>query len=157
MTQTAAILETPIGNLGVQMAARALIGITLNPDKRYFRAASVARHISQEILAYFSDPNHFFALDYVLSGTAFQLQVWQALIKIPVGETRSYGALAKTLHTSARAVGNACRANPIALIIPCHRVIAHDGTLGGFNGKTSGLSLRHKHWLLQHEQALTTG
>ncbi len=84
------------------------------------------------------------------SGTPFQQRVWRELICIPKGKTRSYGDLAKKLHSSARAVAGACRRNPLPLLVPCHRVVARDG-LGGFMGKTDGPALAIKQWLLQHE------
>ena len=83
-------------------------------------------------------------------GTAFQLAVWAALRAIPAGSTLSYGALAARLGRPAavRAVGAANGANPIALFVPCHRVIAADGTLWGYGG-----GLERKRWLLAHEGA----
>jgi O-6-methylguanine DNA methyltransferase len=84
-----------------------------------------------------------------LRGTPFQLQVWQELRSIPWGKTVSYGELARRLGKprAARAVGQACGANPIPLIVPCHRVIAAGGGLGGYSS-----GLERKKWLLQHER-----
>jgi O-6-methylguanine DNA methyltransferase len=81
-------------------------------------------------------------------GTAFQQEVWQFLLTIPPGETRSYGEVATALERpgAARAIGQACGANPIPLLIPCHRVLAADGKRGGFS---SGLAW--KRWLLERE------
>lgn len=89
-----------------------------------------------------------------LQGTSFQIQVWQELRQIPPGETISYQELARRLRKpkAARAVGQACGANPIPLIVPCHRVIAGNGALGGFS---SGLA--RKKWLLDYEQGKLTG
>lgn len=70
-------------------------------------------------------------------GSAFQRRVWQALRRIPYGETRSYGELAVAIGSCARAVGGAVARNPLSIIIPCHRVIAADGDLGGYAGGTS--------------------
>jgi methylated-DNA-[protein]-cysteine S-methyltransferase len=84
------------------------------------------------------------------AGTAFQQRVWQAMREIPLGETISYGALAKQLNSSARAVGNACRTNPIPIIIPCHRIVAKHG-IGGFSGMIQGTRITMKEWLLRHE------
>jgi methylated-DNA-[protein]-cysteine S-methyltransferase len=83
-------------------------------------------------------------------GTVFQLKVWTALQRIPAGQTRSYGQLAAEIGEpdSARAVGLANGQNPIAIVIPCHRVIGADGTLTGFGG-----GLPRKRWLLSHEGA----
>ncbi len=76
-------------------------------------------------------------------GTPFQKKVWKAMLKIPSGQTRSYGWLAKQVggKNKARAVGSACGANPLPIIIPCHRVIREDGSLGGYGG---GLDLKKK-------------
>ncbi len=87
-------------------------------------------------------------------GTPFQEIVWRALLEIPVGETRSYGQIAQALGVpdASRAVGAANGANPIALFVPCHRVIAADGTLHGYGG-----GLDRKAWLLKHEGARWAG
>jgi methylated-DNA-[protein]-cysteine S-methyltransferase len=86
-------------------------------------------------------------------GTDFQREVWTALQGIPVGETISYAELARRVgHPSAfRAVGSANGQNPIGIVVPCHRVIAADGTLGGYAG-----GLERKRWLLEHEGALAS-
>ena len=84
------------------------------------------------------------------AGTPFQQRVWRALQEIPVGIVRSYGGLADTLHSAPRAVGQACRKNPIAILIPCHRVVAKQG-LGGYAGKRTGPELAYKAFLLRHE------
>ncbi len=83
-------------------------------------------------------------------GTVFQKQVWQALLEIPSGETLTYGELAKKLESGPRAIGGACRRNPIPLLIPCHRVVAAHGD-GGFAGHTDGHWMEIKRWLLSHE------
>ena len=87
-------------------------------------------------------------LDVALTGTRFQLQVWTALRAIPVGETRTYGELARVVGapTAVRAVGAANGANPVSIVVPCHRVIGADGTLTGYGG-----GIERKRWLLQHE------
>jgi O-6-methylguanine DNA methyltransferase len=93
-------------------------------------------------------PTDFSSLPLALRGTAFQLRVWQELRQIPWGRTISYGELAARLGKpqASRAVGQAVGANPVAVIIPCHRVVAADGTLGGYGG-----GLHRKRWLLLHE------
>ncbi len=85
------------------------------------------------------------------AGTPFQLRVWNELVRIPFGQTRYYSEIAQQLNTSARAVANACRANPLAIVIPCHRVIAKSG-FGGYYGATQGRLAETKRWLLNHEQ-----
>lgn len=93
-----------------------------------------------------------FDIPYEVSGTAFQQKVWHELEAIPYGETRTYGEIARSLKTSARAVGNACRKNPLTLVVPCHRVVSAKG-IGGYSGKTAGGMLKIKQWLLEHEKA----
>ncbi len=97
---------------------------------------------------YFAGERLAFDLNLDPVGTPFQLRVWEALRQIPFGETRSYGEQASSMGrpTAARAVGAANRANPIAIVVPCHRVIGHDGSLTGFGG-----GVDRKRQLLRHE------
>jgi methylated-DNA-[protein]-cysteine S-methyltransferase len=147
-----AVVATPVGRIGVSLQNKALSDIhflpptvsTLNPQ------TAQARKACRQLRSYFHDPRKYFYIPLAPKGTTFQRRVWRALQRIPVGQTLSYGALARKLSTSARAVGNACRANPVPIVIPCHRVVAYDGA-GGFMGKRSGSALRLKQWLLQHE------
>lgn len=82
----------------------------------------------------------------------FEEKVWELLKKIPRGKVTTYGLIARKLNTKAyRAVGNACRRNPYAPIVPCHRVVRSDGTVGGFGGKTSGKWIKKKIKLLRKE------
>jgi len=102
-----------------------------------------------QLSEYFDGKRKIFDLPLVLHGTDFQLTVWKALQNIPYGETRSYGQLAATVGNpkASRAVGMANNRNPIAIIIPCHRVIGHDGSLTGYAG---GLEVKRQ--LLELEQ-----
>ena len=105
----------------------------------------------RELTAFFEGaPTDFAALSLDPRGTSFQLRVWQELRRIPWGQTISYGELARRVGSpkASRAVGQANAVNPIPLIIPCHRVIAANGSLGGYS---SGLD--RKRWLLRHEGA----
>jgi methylated-DNA-[protein]-cysteine S-methyltransferase len=86
-------------------------------------------------------------------GTVYQHRVWQALCTIPLGQTISYGALAKRLQSSPRAVANACRANPYVWVVPCHRVVALAG-LGGYCGQRTGVFIALKEQLLTFEKML---
>ncbi|UCC94149.1 MAG: methylated-DNA--[protein]-cysteine S-methyltransferase [Thermoplasmata archaeon] len=92
-----------------------------------------------------------FDLPLRADGTEFQRAVWTEMCRIPHGETRSYGQLAEAIGRpgAARAVGQACRSNPIGLIQPCHRVVGHNGALVGFGGQAKDLSL--KRHLIEHE------
>jgi len=112
--------------------------------------------VIHQLDCYFSNPNHQFEIPLELKGTAFQVRVWNALRLIPAGETISYGELADRLASSARAVGNACRANRLPLVVPCHRVVAKSG-LGGFMGQRQGGEISIKRCLLLHERAIDGG
>ncbi len=82
----------------------------------------------------------------------FDERVWKLMERIPRGNVTTYGQIARKLNTKAyRAVGNACRKNPYALRVPCHRVVRSDGTIGGFGGKTSGKTVEEKTLLLREE------
>jgi methylated-DNA-[protein]-cysteine S-methyltransferase len=104
----------------------------------------------REVTEYFSGRREVFTLKLAPSGTPFQQSVWTALRKIPFGETRTYGQLAAIVGNPAasRAVGRANATNPIALIIPCHRVVGFDGSLTGF---AFGEAIKRQ--LLEHEGA----
>lgn len=99
---------------------------------------------------YFDNPRSVPLIPLAPDGTPFQQRVWQVLQEIPCGETLTYGALARRLQSSARAVAGACRANPIPILIPCHRVVAVHG-MGGYMGQRAGVAMGIKQWLLRHE------
>ncbi|NOR51645.1 MAG: methylated-DNA--[protein]-cysteine S-methyltransferase [Gammaproteobacteria bacterium] len=90
------------------------------------------------------------ALPLDLAGTNYQRRVWSALQQIPLGETASYGAISDQLTSAPQAVAAACRANPVVLAVPCHRVISKSG-IGGFMGATEGDPVDIKRWLINHE------
>jgi len=106
------------------------------------------REVHRQVAEYSAGNRQAFEFDLMPDGTEFDRQVWKALSDIPFGRTVSYGAIAKAIGQpgAARAVGAANNANPIALIVPCHRVIGSDGNLVGFGG---GLPLKRR--LLEHE------
>jgi methylated-DNA-[protein]-cysteine S-methyltransferase len=114
---------------------------------------ALAERAARQLERYREDPDARFALPLQLRGTPFQLKVWQALTGIPRGETRTYGALAKALDSSARALGQACGENRFPVVIPCHRVVAAQG-FGGFAHARDGYLLGVKRWLLAHERAI---
>lgn len=141
----------PFGNLGIIVEDDFLAAIDFLGQKTpTVQGNALARKIATEIKQYLRNPEYHFSIPYRLSGTAFQNKVWRALLKIPPGELLSYGELAAKLKTGARAVGNACRKNPIPVIVPCHRVTARQG-IGGYMGKTRGSGVRMKQWLIAHE------
>lgn len=103
----------------------------------------------KQVLQYLQQPAAKFDLSLTQQGTAFQQRVWQAIAAIPLGEVRTYGELAREIGSGPRAVANACGANKLPLLVPCHRVVAQH-SLGGFmQGKANGLII--KQWLLKHE------
>ena len=146
-------LSVPFGVLGIRCSEDALLGVDfLPPDEKLQRARSAfAAVVCAQLQRYVEDPRAQFSVPLKTGGTAHQQKVCQAMLAIPRGETRSYGELAAQLHSSAQAVGQACGANTIPIIIPCHRVVGKSG-LGGFMRAASGTSLDIKRWLLAHEQ-----
>lgn len=149
-----AILPAPMCRLGARFTGDALTRLDfLPPDVEVSaRIDSRGQQLSAQLDAYWRDPGHVFDLLYVPLGTPFQLRVWHALMCIPAGQPTRYGQLAARLGTAARAVGQACGANPLPLLIPCHRVVAVCG-LGGFMRADSGMPLSVKTWLLAHERS----
>jgi methylated-DNA-[protein]-cysteine S-methyltransferase len=145
-----AILDTPFGPVRLTWAQGALREIDLDPDFADGAGEGFPAAVLDELAAYFADGRHPCGCPVQLAGTPFQRRVWTALQAIPPGRTRTYGDLAAELHTSPRAVGGACRANPCPIVVPCHRVVAATG-LGGFAGDTSGHKVGVKRWLLRHE------
>ena len=105
----------------------------------------------EQITFYLQQPSSLFNLPVNLHGTPFQKRVWDAIAAIPLGQTRTYGQLARQIGSGPRAVANACGANHLTLVIPCHRVVAQNGIGGFMQSKQNGLSV--KKWLLQHEGA----
>ena len=105
---------------------------------------------AEQLRAYFAGERMSFDFARDAEGTAFQHDVWNALCEIPLGETTSYGELARRLGrpNASRAVGAANGANPLPIVVPCHRVIGSDGSLTGFGG-----GLPAKRWLLDHERS----
>ena len=145
----------PFGVLGIVTDGECLTGINFLPPETTPLSAQtpLAREVCAQMQAYLADPDFRFDLPLGPHGTPYQHRVWQALLEIPSGQTQSYGALAQQLGSAARAVGQACGANPIPVIIPCHRVLAKSG-LGGFMHHASGNPLQIKRWLLEHEHVL---
>ena len=106
-------------------------------------------------LDFLRDPRNWRAPAEVPPGSPHSRKVWQALCRIPVGETRSYGDIAREIGSSPRAVGQACRANPWPLFIPCHRAVPASGPrggTGGYAGQRQGPLADIKGWLLDHER-----
>jgi len=152
----AAVIATPVAGLrlGLCFAGAALCSLDFLDDRSAIKVprSPAADAAVAQLRSYFADPQQPLDIPLAAAGTPFQQRVWAALCAIPPGATRRYGELAGLLQSSARAVGGACRANPIPLFVPCHRVVAAAGD-GGFMGHTVGPALALKRWLLQHERA----
>lgn len=147
-----AVFASPLGRLGIVIQAGALSRVAFLPrDHGLIRPVEpLATLVVERLRAFFDDPCADLDMELHLSGTAFQQRVWRALQRIDVGTVCTYGALARRLATSAQAVGNACRANPVPIVVPCHRVVASRG-VGGFAGHSSGRLISIKRQLLRHE------
>ena len=162
-------LETPLGMARLYGTARGLLFVALPGELRDFapewllRAtrggefvedAAPLREASEQLTAYFAGTRRAFSVAIDWRGTPFQRAVWEAVIAIPYGETRTYGEIAIALGRpqAARAVGGANGANPLAPIVPCHRLIGTDGTLRGY-----GAGVATKRWLLDLERTARYG
>ena len=149
-------LMTPLGELAVRASESGITQIqflvTTDIERRgnEEHGNAITALAIEQLSEYFTGERHIFALPLAPQGTEFQHKIWTALQTIEFGVSCSYGDIAKHIHqpTAARAVGMANSKNPIAIVIPCHRVIGKNGTLTGYAG-----GLDKKSWLLQHEQA----
>jgi methylated-DNA-[protein]-cysteine S-methyltransferase len=146
-------LRAPFGVIGVRTDAGAVSRVSYLPASERAQAPTdrVAEQALEELTRYLADPEFRFTVPLAPGGTAFQQRVWDAIGAIPRGESRTYTEVAHAVRSAARAVGQACGANRIALIIPCHRVVASRGALGGFMNASGGDPLAIKRWLLAHE------
>lgn len=150
--------DSPLGRIVLASREDALIGLWFERQKFFGttlceevveKETSVLSEAHDWLDLYFSGCRPDFVPPLRLLGTPFQQQVWQQLLAIPYGATTTYAQLALACHTSARAIGGAVGRNPISLIVPCHRVIASDGSLTGYAGGTD-----RKKALLDMEQSL---
>jgi methylated-DNA-[protein]-cysteine S-methyltransferase len=150
------VMESPIGPLTLRWSGDALVGLHFDNASILARRSEWQRDdaclapVRAQLEQYFRRERTSFELPLAFEGTPFQQRVWQGLREIPYGVTTSYGELAHRIGQpnwpGARAVGAANGQNPIAVIVPCHRVIGADGSLTGFGG-----GLPRKRWLLAHE------
>ncbi|MCC6208663.1 MAG: methylated-DNA--[protein]-cysteine S-methyltransferase [Gammaproteobacteria bacterium] len=141
--------------LGVRIEDGAVVAFDfLLPGTAAYRVSyadgGLAQRCAEQLRQYFTESSFHFHLPLAPEGTVFQRRVWSELAAIPSGQVHSYGEIARRLGSSARAVGGACRSNPLPIVVPCHRVVAADG-LGGYSGATAGRMHRIKRWLLAHE------
>jgi methylated-DNA-[protein]-cysteine S-methyltransferase len=134
-----AVLAAPFGAVGIRASDDFLLGLDLLPENPGEKQA-------------LHDPQTSLDFPFAVPGTPFQRRVWREIARIPAGSTLTYGELAQRVGSGPRAVANACGANHVPLIVPCHRVVARHG-LGGFmQGDARGLAI--KEWLLRHEKAI---
>ncbi len=157
-------IETPLGSMVAMADEKALYlleftdrtGLSLEIDRLKKREnalitegnTEITIQIQQELGSYFNGGSFVFETPIRLSGSAFQKKVWHNLMQIPAGQTGSYKDLAIAIDQpkGVRAVANAVGRNQLAIIIPCHRIIGHNGNLTGYAG-----GLKRKDWLLKHE------
>lgn len=125
-------LHSPIGDLTVSEEDGAIVALDWGWGRDQGESP-LLDEAARQLEAYFDGELADFKLPTRPAGTAFQIQVWRAMQAIPTGATRTYGELARELNSAARAVGVACGANPLPVIIPCHRILAANG-LGGYSG-----------------------
>lgn len=139
------MIESPIGKLKLVASDKGLVAILWEKDRpRRIRLGDMVEDAHNPVLVqterqlgeYFAGKRKIFSVALDMTGTRFQTDVWEALLAIPFGETRSYGQLAKQLGNprATRAVGAANGRNPVSIIVPCHRVIGSSGKLTGFAG-----------------------
>lgn len=145
-----AIVSAPFGSVGISVRG-VQVSIELLSENYAQKPAEhkIAQKVAKQIEAYFDNARNDFNLPLVYKGTPFQRRVWHAISAIPCGRVLTYGEVAEQIRSGPRAVANACGANNLPLVVPCHRVVAKNG-LGGFmQGNKDGLKI--KKWLLKHE------
>jgi methylated-DNA-[protein]-cysteine S-methyltransferase len=139
---------TQIGELTVSEERGAIVALDWGRGRDQVETPAL-RKAARALQDYFDGAANAPDLPLAPAGTAFQQRVWAAMRAIPPGQTRTYGEIAREIGSTARAVGQACGANPIPILIPCHRVTAAAGALGGFSGGDGPVT---KQWLLDHER-----
>jgi methylated-DNA-[protein]-cysteine S-methyltransferase len=155
MIRSCAVIDSPLGPLLAVARDGALAELWMSPLPQHETAGpddprdrALLDRVAGQLSEYFAGTLTRFDLPLNLDGTPFQRRVWEELVRIPFGETTSYGELARRVGRpgSARAVGAANGQNPVSIIVPCHRVIGSSGRLTGYGG-----GLHRKAWLLDHE------
>ncbi len=146
------ILPSPIGHLGLSISSKGIQCLFYIKTKQDLRIPTTgfAAKVHQQIMEYFELQRTEFDLPVDIQGTVYQNRVWKEVAKISYGQSLTYGDIAKAINSGPRAVGNACRHNPIPIIIPCHRVVKKDA-IGGYCGSIVGREIQQKDWLLRHE------
>lgn len=151
------IYESPIGKLlivtgGLGLAEVSFVDSLERSPGVSEGGAPFSEECRRQLDEYFAGRRYTFDLRLDLKGTEFQLSVWQALLTIPYGVTRSYGEMAAQIGKpkASRAVGGANHRNPVSIVVPCHRVVGSDGGLTGYGG-----GLWRKEWLIAHERKMS--
>ena len=134
--------ETKIGWITIKAIDQKLLSVKFGKQKKQ-NSSLFLNTVKKQILNYISGNLNKFKLNLLIQGSNLQKKIWNELQKIPYGKTKTYGQIAKKLQTSPRYVGNVCGQNSHLLIIPCHRVIRADGSLGGFSG-LGGVKLKER-------------
>lgn len=145
-----AVVRARFGAVGISVQGMQIaIELLSKKHKPKLAEHKLAKQVERQIEAYLTDAHYHFSLPLIFKGTPFQRRVWQYISAIPTGRVLTYQEIAQALDSGPRAVANACGANSLPLVIPCHRVVAKKG-LGGFmQGDPSGPEI--KKWLLKHE------
>lgn len=143
------IIESPVGNLLLRETGLGISEIAFTEQTVRWNDGRFFKQAADQLGEYFSGKRTVFDLPLDMKGTVFQKQVWEALCRIPFGETRSYQEIACEIGRpkAVRAVGMACHVNPVVIAVPCHRVIGKNGSLTGFGG-----GLDKKSFLLKFER-----
>ena len=152
-----AVMSTPVGPVTIASTDKGLASVHFGNDIPRHAVVDAEAHSTfiQQIDAYFQGKRTTFDFSLDWNGTAFQVSVWQELLKIPYGQTRSYGEIARNLGKpgASRAVGMANHENHIAIVVPCHRVVGHNGSLTGYAG---GLQIKQQLLSLEKTTPLFT-
>ncbi|MDE0175051.1 MAG: methylated-DNA--[protein]-cysteine S-methyltransferase [Defluviicoccus sp.] len=127
-------VDTPLGPLALQARDGALTRLGWGRAAREDES-NLLTQAAAELAAYFAGELRDFDLPVAPDGTAHDRRVWRAMRDIAPGETRTYGEIARAIGSGAQAVGNACGRNPIPIVIPCHRIVAANGAIGGYSGQ----------------------
>lgn len=146
-----ATLTTPVGGLVLEEADNAIVRIGWTDSFTGTPPTPLLAEAARQLSAYFEGRLKTFDLPLAPGGEPLERAVWDAMCRIPYGETRTYGALAEAIGSNARAVGGACGRNPIPIVIPCHRVLGAGGRLVGYSG---GEGVETKQALLRLEGSL---
>ena len=151
--ESCTLLMSRFGQWAIWDNGHAIVGFDYWPEPNLVcQPSALGLEAKRQILCYLDNGRYGFDLPMQPKGTLFQQRVWQAIRAIPVGHTRTYGQVAQQLGSAPRAVGGACRANPVPLLIPCHRIVSQQG-VGGFSGHSQGAQIDLKQQLLIHEGA----